>query len=229
MKKINITYLIGIALIGLIIFEFVRMILNWNSMNIIDYIPETLCYIGGIVFVFGSIFGFMPVSVDKKELFYEIVSFLFKYEYKKENYKVPDELHKRIKADKRDEEALNLLAKDIVSFCDVDCTNLLISYQNDLVEAAGIYDTETNEIVLSISNTRTADEVIAVLIHECMHYILRQKRLWLENRTKNEYLTDIACLFFGFDEYINKGYILVGYLKRNEIRFIKKMIREFNE
>ena len=49
------------------------------------------------------------------------------------------------------------------------------------------------------------------------------------NRTKNEYLTDIACLFFGFDEYINKGYILVGYLKRNEIRYIKKMIREFNE
>ena len=229
MKKFNITYLIGIALIGLIIFEFVRMVLNWNTTNIIYYIPETLCYIGGIVFVFGSIFGFMPVSTDKKELFYEIVSFLFKYEYTKENYKVPDELHKRIKADKRDEEALNLLAKDIVSFCDVDSTDLIVSYQTDLVEAAGTYNSGENEICISLSNTRTSDEVIAVLIHECMHYILRQKRLWLENRTKNEYLTDIACLFFGFDEYINKDYILVGYLKRNEIRYIKKMIREFNE
>ena len=229
MKKFNITYLIGIALIGLIIFEFVRMILHWNSMNIIDYIPETLCYIGGIVFVLGRIFGFMPVGGDKRELFYEIVSFLFKYEYKKENYRVPEELYKRIKADKRDEEALNLLAKDIVSFCDVDCTDLIVTNQSDLVEAAGIYSSESNEIRISLSNTRTADEVIAVLIHECMHYILRQKRLWLENTMKNEYLTDIACLFYGFDEYINKGYVLVGYLKRNEIRYIKELIREFDE
>ncbi|MBR5916684.1 MAG: hypothetical protein IKZ76_01240 [Lachnospiraceae bacterium] len=229
MKKFNITYLIGIALIVLIIFEFVRMILHWNSMNIIDYIPETLCYIGGIVFVLGRIFGFMPVGGDKRELFYEIVSFLFKYEYKKENYRVPDELYKRIKADKRDEEALNLLAKDIVSFCDVDCTDLIVTNQSDLVEAAGIYSSESNEIRISLSNTRTADEVIAVLIHECMHYILRQKRLWLENTMKNEYLTDIACLFYGFDEYINKGYVLVGYLKRNEIRYIKELIREFDE
>ena len=229
MKKFNITYLIGIALIGLIIFEFVRMVLNWNTTNIIYYIPETLCYIGGIVFVLGRIFGFMPVGGDKRELFYEIVSFLFKYEYKKENYKVPEELHKRIKADKRDEEALNLLAKDIVSFCDVDCTDLIVTNQSDLVEAAGIYSSESNEIRISLSNTRTADEVIAVLIHECMHYILRQKRLWLENTMKNEYLTDIACLFYGFDEYINKGYVLVGYLKRNEIRYIKELIREFDE
>ena len=229
MKKFNVTYLIGIALIGLIIFEFVRMILHWNSMNIIDYIPETLCYIGGIVFVLGRIFGFMPVGGDKRELFYEIVSFLFKYEYKKENYRVPDELYKRIKTDKRDEEALNLLAKDIVSFCDVDCTDLIVTNQSDLVEAAGIYSSESNEIRISLSNTRTADEVIAVLIHECMHYILRQKRLWLENTMKNEYLTDIACLFYGFDEYINKGYVLVGYLKRNEIRYIKELIREFDE
>ena len=116
-----------------------------------------------------------------------------------------------------------------MSFCDVDCADLVVNYQSDLVEAAGIYSTETNEIKLSLSNTRTADEVIAVLIHECMHYILRQKRLWLENTMKNEYLTDIACLFYGFDEYINKGYVLVGYLKRNEIRYIKELIREFDE
>ena len=229
MKKFNITYLIGIALIGLIIFEFVRMVLNWNSTGLIYYIPETICYIGGIIFVLGNIFGVTPVSSDKKELFYEIVTFLFKYEYKKENYKIPDEIHKRIKADKRDEEALNLLAKDIVSFCNEDSTDLEVSYRDDLVKAAGIYITEANEIHLSSLNTRTVDEVVAVLIHECMHYILRKKRLWLESRMKNEYLTDIACLFFGFDEYINKGYILVGYLKRNEIRFIKKIIREFNE
>ena len=42
-------------------------------------------------------------------------------------------------------------------------------------------------------------------------------------------MTDIACLYFGFTEYINRGYILVGYLKRNEIRSIKKMIKDIKD
>ena len=230
MKRLfdNITYIIGFILVGLIIYELVNMLLNLNTGRVLSYVPDIICYIGGLAFVLSCILGIYPVSGAKKELFDEILEFLFESEERKEEkYKIPAEIMSRLKKDKRDEEALYLLAKDIVSFCDVDSTDLSIKIQQDLVEAAGTYNSETNEINISIAHTRTLDEELAVVIHECMHYILREKRLWLESREKNEFLTDIATLYFGFDEYINRGYILVGYLKRNEIRYIKKMIREY--
>ena len=56
------------------------------------------------------------------------------------------------------------------------------------------------------------DEVIAVLIHECMHYYLRATALGFEDRMKKEILTDTATIYFGFFECINRGYIHAGYI-----------------
>ena len=226
--RINISYIIGVILLGLIIFEAYRMVRNIDSVGeFIYYIPETICYIGGLIFVLGNIFGILPVGNYRKELFEGLTGYL------KENGEAPlapfsikEEYMEKLRTNLRDEEVLNQIAHDVVRYCHVFPGQLNIKYQSNLAEAAGTFNPETDEINLSVSNTRTIDEVLAVLIHECMHYILKEKELWLEDERENEFLTDLACLFYGFTDQINKGYVMVGYLKRNEIRYIKKLIKK---
>ena len=228
--RINISYIIGVILLGLIIFEAYRMVRNIDSVGeFIYYIPETICYIGGVIFVLGNILGILPVGNYRKELFEDLCGYL------KENgekplasYSINEEYMEKLRKDIRDEEVLNLIAKDVVSYCGVNIGNLNICNQSNLIEAAGTYNSDTDEIHISVANTRTIDEVLAVLIHECMHYILKEKELWLEDERENEFLTDLSCLFYGFTNQINKGYIMVGYLKRNEIRYIRKLLRRFD-
>jgi len=228
--RINISYIIGVILLGLIIFEAYRMVRNIDSVGeFIYYIPETICYIGGVIFVLGNILGILPVGNYRKELFEGLCGYL------KENgekplasYSINEEYMEKLRKDIRDEEVLNLIAKDVVSYCGVNIGNLNICNQSNLIEAAGTYNSDTDEIHISVANTRTIDEVLAVLIHECMHYILKEKELWLEDERENEFLTDLSCLFYGFTNQINKGYIMVGYLKRNEIRYIRKLLRSFD-
>lgn len=229
--RINISYIIGVILLGLIAFEVFRMVRTINSVgDFIYYIPETICYIGGVIFVLGNILGILPVGSYRRELFEGLCGYL------KENgekplaaYRINEEYVEKLRKNIRDEEVLNQIAKDVVTYCGVNVGNLAVFNQSNLIEAAGIYNSETDEIFLSVANIRTIDEVLAVLIHECMHYILKEKELWLEDERDNEFLTDLACLFYGFTDQINKGYIMVGYLKRNEIRYIRKLLRRFDE
>ncbi len=223
--KDNVSYIIGFLLLIIAVIDLVKMIMNIDGGGIIRYLYDILFIIGAIVFILSNILGIMPVSSSKKALFDEILGYLSAHAPRSgEMYKVPPELYDRLENNKRDEEVLSLLAKDICAFCDIDSTDLSIHVRDDLAEAAGTFNAYYSEIHISLINTRTAGEVLAVLIHECMHYILREKKLWLESREKNEYLTDIACLYFGFGNYINRGYILIGYLKRNEIRYLMRLI-----
>ena len=227
--RINISYIIGVLLLCLIGFEVFRMIRTIDSVgDFIYYIPETICYIGGVIFVLGNILGILPVGSYRKELFEGLCGYLKENGEKPHaSYSINEEYMEKLRKDIRDEEVLNLIAKDVVTYCGVNVGNLAVYNQNNLVVAAGLYNPETDEIHISVPNTRTIDEVLAVLIHECMHYILKEKELWLEDERDNEFLTDMACLFYGFTDQINKGYIMVGYLKRNEIRYIRKLIKRF--
>ena len=68
--RINISYIIGVLLLCLIAFEVFRMIRTIDSVgDFIYYIPETICYIGGVIFVLGNILGILPVGSYRKELF----------------------------------------------------------------------------------------------------------------------------------------------------------------
>ena len=223
--KDNVSYIIGFLLLIIAVIDLAKMIMCIDSGGIIRYLYDILFIIGAIVFILSNILGIMPVNGSKKALFDEILGYLSSHAPgSEEMYKVPPELYGRLEKNKRDEEVLSLLAKDICAFCNIDSSDLTIHIRDDLAEAAGTFNAYYSEIHISLINTRIAGEVLAVLIHECMHYILREKKLRLESREKNEYLTDIACLYFGFGDYINRGYILVGYLKRNEIRYLKKLI-----
>ena len=227
MKKLkdNISYIVGAVLLIIAVYYLVRMIKGMENGSGVGYLYDILYFIGAIFFILSNILGLMPISGSKKALFDKILGYLSEHgEASKESYHVPDQLFKQLQKNRHDEEVLNLLAQDICAFCDVDPAGLNICIQDDLAEAAGTFNAYNREIRISLISTRTAGEVLAVLIHECMHFILREKKLWLESRMENEYLTDIACLYFGFEEYINRGYILVGYLKRNEIRYIRKRL-----
>lgn len=225
-NKVWISYLIGVFFFICLIISFIRMIPNINSNNFSKFLPNIACYIGALIFVLTRILGLFPINFDKKLIFDEIIDKLYLESEKKPIYNFPNALYKRFKKDIRNEESLNLLAKSIVSYCGVDSSKLKVKVNNELISAAGTFNRNTNVINISLVNTRFIDEVLAVLIHECMHYVLREKNIYYEETLKNEYLTDIACLFFGFENYINGGYIMIGYLKRNELRYVKNRINE---
>ena len=228
-NKNLILYLVGFSSLFLFVVGFIRLILNINnSGEFLRMFPSILCYIGALIFILSRVLGFFPVSFNKKILFDEIIDGLFYKTDKKDSYKIPDDLYERLKENIRDEEVLTLIARDIVSYCGVDGKDLKVKVKNELVHAAGTFNRNTNEITISLINTRYIDEVLAVLIHECMHFVLRQNGISYTDTLKNEYLTDIACIYFGFGEYINVAYIMIGYLKRNEIKYVKKKISERN-
>ncbi len=226
-NKNLILYLFGFSSLLLFVVGFTRLILNINnSGEFLSMFPSILCYIGALIFILSRVLGLFPVNFNKKILFDEIIDSLFYKTNKKDSYIIPDDLYERLKKNIRDEEVLNLIARDIVSYCGVDGKDLKVKVKNELVHAAGTFNRYTNEINISLINTRYIDEVLAVLIHECMHFVLRQKGIFYTDNLKNEYLTDIACIYFGFVEYINVAYIMIGYLKRNEIKYVKKKISE---
>ena len=228
MRKLrdNISYIIGAVFLLFTVIDFAKLLLSVDGVDLLRYLPDILCFIGAIIFLLSNVLGIMPVIGEKKELIDGLVDYLHENDERSaEPFKVSEEIMDKLVKNKRDLEALSLLAKDIVSYCDVDVTNLTIKNQEDLVGAAGTFTISSNEINISLTNTRTENEVIAVLIHECMHYILKEKDLWLEDIRENEFLTDIACLYYGFGEYLNRGYIMVGYLKRHEIGYARRKLK----
>jgi hypothetical protein len=201
--------------------------MDFTSFDIIRYLPDILCFIGAIIFILSHILGIAPVNPEKTELFENILVYLYQHEEVCEKpYKAPDELMSRLKKNMRDEEVLNELAKDIATFCNVDPSKMNIKVQNDLIEAAGTYNTEDNEINISFANTRTPSEVLAVLIHECMHYFLGRSGIRYSVTEDNEILTDTATIYMGFYEYMYHGSIMVGYLRESEFRYVKHVLED---
>ena len=81
MKKIkdNFSYIIGFVLLIIVVVDFGKMIINMDfySFDIIRYVPDILCFIGAIIFIMSNILGIAPVSLEKQELFEEILNYLY--------------------------------------------------------------------------------------------------------------------------------------------------------
>ena len=115
MKKTNtkITYLLGFLFLIALIISFIKMIQSIDKSNLYNNSTTILCYIGAFIFVLTRIVGIFPVDNKKKVIFNEIIDELFNKDKKKDNYVIPDELYRFLKKDFRNEDALNLIAKDI--------------------------------------------------------------------------------------------------------------------
>ena len=190
---------------------------------IYDRLTYLICVVGMIVFIMTRIIGIAPIPKQKKELFDKLINFLhLKIKRVGKPYMIPSGLKDEMKRDLDNEQVLTKIAKDIIAHCGLNASFLRVKVENIAPNTAGQYS--NNLIVINHLENTGYTKTLAVLIHECMHYYLGCRGIYLQDRTSNEYLTDIATLYMGFGDYINRGYVMAGYIKRHEIRYIKSRI-----
>ena len=142
----------------------------------------------------------------------------------------PDErLYDEFRYNLGDEAVLSRMAADILRHLGLAGNRIPVYVVDDLEgRAAGRYMSNAygSSIEIKVQKYTRPNEVMAVLIHECMHYYLRLTGLGFEDEHKNEILTDTATIYFGLYDYIYSGYIHVGYIKDSEIKYINRVLSQ---
>lgn len=110
-----------------------------------------------------------------------------------------------------------------------------VVYQDDEFEGTLGTFTETGLMsgivrVVLIPCYSEYDVVVAVILHECAHALLYSRMISLPDKKENERLTDIAAIYMGGGEYLQRGYFMyksfhVGYLQELECDLICEEIK----
>ena len=142
---------------------------------------------------------------------------------------VPDSaLYEAFQADCTNAALLTELAGGILRHCGMQPERLFVTTKSDreLKDAAGTYqfDGYRSTITIRVSPSAHYNIVFSVLIHECMHYFLFRSGIEFEDSYKNEILTDTASVYMGFFPYMFKGYVMVGYLRDSELKYVHERI-----
>ena len=100
------------------------------------------------------------------------------------------------------------------------------------------------KVYICVKNDMTYETVISVLAHECCHHLLISNEIRLDERIKNECLTDVTTALTGFGKYMVKGYEIsnrviyaeeflrlvdkdrVGYLSSKDIKYAIKKLKK---
>ena len=126
-----------------------------------------------------------------------------------------------------DERCLSAMAGDILRHLGLPNSHVPVYVVESMEgKAVGLYKQSGSgsSIEINISQFAVSNEVLAVLIHETMHYYLRMTGLGFPDTLKNEILTDTATIYFGFYNYIYDGYLHAGYIRYSEIKYIEKVL-----
>ncbi len=146
------------------------------------------------------------------------------------SYVPKPEIYREFKEDCTDPYRLRNMAYDILAHCGMNASGLELRSQEvlDSEGAAGTYSHQNGISTITIRVSRYARDnvVLAVLIHECMHYFLRHSGIAFSDTHENEILTDTATVYMGFFEYMYHGYIMVGYLRDSELLYVKKALEK---
>lgn len=212
-----------------------------------DNICRVLSIIGLVYFIIkrfilkqapvpSSALGYVP-----KELLDRCIALLRKQE--KEDYgiyTVPEDIMAELKADMSDEAALKRLLCSICAHMGINGDFIkLVLWNTPTGDRAGQIATDLafTTISLEMQPYYTLDSVIAVLAHEATHLHLYYKGIAMKDTWENEVLTDTAAVYCGFGEYIYRGYAVtqgqmalsyrkVGYIKQEDVNYIKKVLEE---
>ena len=146
----------------------------------------------------------------------------------------PDQvLYDTFKENCTDTVLLTELAYGILRYCGMEPDNLRVITKSDkeLQDAAGTYSSDGINSLISIRITPSSRPNIlhSVLIHECMHYFLFHSGIRRDDRYENEILTDVATVYMGFYQYMFDGYIMVGYLRDSELKYVQDVLAEMEE
>ena len=149
---------------------------------------------------------------------------------KRSPYHPEPRLYEAFQQDCTDPALLSRLATDILQHCGMEPKDLQVYAEEDLQieNAAGLYSYQNGVSVITIRVSRYAryNMIMAVLIHECMHYFLRHSAIGYSETQDNEILTDTATVYMGFYDYMYHGSVMVGYLRDSEFRYVYNTLRE---
>lgn len=163
-----------------------------------------------------------------------------------------DELERHLRYSRFSEKYVTELLGEILNYMNLDKKdiNLKINYISSKYKMnyAGLYSEKENEnlkkdIILNIQNDMTMDTVISTLVHECTHHLLLSNNIKINNRIKNECLTDVTAVVLGFGKFMVEGYKIsnkiiydeinhrsikkdrVGYLSYKDIKYVMKHMK----
>ncbi len=143
-------------------------------------------------------------------------------------YKPNKKLFEKFQNTKNDEKILTSLAMDILNHCKLKPAALTVRiHQLDAPKnIAGEYKIFKNNSVIEIycQPSMNKKEILAILIHECMHFYLRCRGIQMQDTQQNEILTDVTTIYMGFYEYMKNGYGRAGYITRNSIEYIYRKL-----
>lgn len=163
------------------------------------------------------------------------------------------ELERSLRYSRFSEKYVLELLNDILNYMGLDKENvkLKVNYISSkyYIDYAGAYYDETNQtnvkqIIINIKNNMSMDNVISILAHECTHYLLFTNNIKLEDKIKNECLTDVTALIMGFGKFMKEGYKIsnqvtydtefyinvnkerIGYLSYKDVEYAIKRIKK---
>ncbi len=186
--------------------------------------------VGGCIFIAGLLIVIYEkfISIKHKKEINESLKYLSSKRDRRPAYE-PD----RIAFERFQREyttaTLSAMARDILKHVGMTNSSIPVYPTTEIYDgSAGRYvcGTEGNFIEVRILQDTKTNEVLATLIHECMHYYLRTSGIRFDDTIWNEILTDTATIYFGFGEIINRGYVRVGYIKDAEISYIKRKLKK---
>lgn len=144
-------------------------------------------------------------------------------------------LYEIFQADCTDPDILKCMATEILRHCGME-PNRLEVYAEEVNEgealqgesAAGWYSYQdgVSRIAIKVSKYARYNQILAVLIHECMHYFLRHSGIGYPDTQDNEILTDTTTVYMGFYEYMYHGSVMVGYLRDSEFRYVHRVLQD---
>lgn len=181
--------------------------------------------------------AFKKVNTDKLS---ECLTVLRKHKQKPGDvYTIPENLKQALTHNLYDSYNLKLLLCSIAAHMGIDGEYIRLNMQDDSAASyAGNISTNGawTTINLLMRPYYDLNVVTAVLAHEVMHLYLYYKGIQIRDSLSNEVLTDTAAVYFGFGEYLYKGYQVietnlafsyhkVGYIRPQDVSFIMEEMR----
>ena len=132
------------------------------------------------------------------------------YKNNKKEFKVNDELRRKLVYSRYDEKSIKLLVNEIFNYLEVwDRENeLKVTYKSSKVKTgiAGLYNFDSEKIEIFVDPNYSFENIVSIVAHECMHHFLIKKGIMFENRMNNEIITDLCLIYLGFSKYVFEGY-----------------------
>ncbi len=143
------------------------------------------------------------------------------------DYKINPILYEQLKANIYDEKVLRKIAIDISDHCGIKKPFINVIVTDEVKGVGGTYSNNYGQSTITImkGKYKTTNEILAVLVHDCMHMYLNTVGIRYADRDMNEYLTDVATVYMGFYDIMTNGYFRHGYLTTNNLKYVRRCIK----